>query len=112
MILVELAEGGGAEVTGVVGISLTPDPSPRRRRGTRTNSSPASTTALTTALSESTRRSEDRSPPSTAGVAGTVTGGGTGGAPAPGAPPLHGQHTKDVLRELGYSEGDIARIAG
>ncbi|MEZ5765741.1 MAG: CoA transferase [Xanthobacteraceae bacterium] len=31
---------------------------------------------------------------------------------APGAPPLHGQHTKDVLRELGYSDSDIARIAG
>jgi crotonobetainyl-CoA:carnitine CoA-transferase CaiB-like acyl-CoA transferase len=31
---------------------------------------------------------------------------------APGAPPLHGQHTKEVLRELGYSDSDIARIAG
>ncbi len=31
---------------------------------------------------------------------------------APGAPPLHGQHTDEVLRELGYSDSDIARIAG
>lgn len=35
------------------------------------------------------------------------------GEPARGAgvPPLHGQHTDEVLRELGYSDNDIAKLS-
>lgn len=45
-----------------------------------------------------------------------VSGGGSGsGCPndrLPAAPPLLGEHTRDVLREIGYSADNLDRRAG
>jgi crotonobetainyl-CoA:carnitine CoA-transferase CaiB-like acyl-CoA transferase len=37
---------------------------------------------------------------------------GDGSAPAPFAPPALGQHSREILASLGYSEGEIEQLCG